>query len=40
MGHCTSAKVLWLHLDNYYQNKEQNKEMDISNNFIEQNKEK
>ena len=25
MGHCTSAKVLWLQLENYYENKEQNK---------------
>jgi hypothetical protein len=39
MGHCTSAKVLWLQLENSYQNKEQNKEMENSNQFIEQNKE-
>jgi hypothetical protein len=39
MVHCTSAKVLWLQLENSYQNKEQNKEMDNSNQFIEQNKE-
>jgi hypothetical protein len=39
MGHYTSAKVLWLQLENSYQNKEQNKEMENSNQFIEQNKE-
>jgi hypothetical protein len=39
MEHYTSAKLLWLQLENYYQNKEKNKEMDNSNHFIEQNKE-
>jgi hypothetical protein len=39
MGHCTFAKVPWLQLENSYQNKEQNKEMNNSNQFIEQNKE-
>jgi hypothetical protein len=39
MGQCTSAKVLWLQIENSYQNKEQNKEIENSNQFIEQNSE-
>ena len=39
MGYCTSSKVLWLQLENSYQNKEKKKEMENSNQFIEQNKE-
>ena len=39
MGHHIYAKVIWIQLDNSYQNKEKNKEMDNSNQFIEPKKE-
>ena len=37
MGHCTSSKVPWINLENYYQNKEQATKKKKSNNIEEQN---